>query len=76
MDVKIKDREEEIEYLRMALNMCELPVNYTQVDLIIEVVKETEKLKGNFSIKDGVKIHHGWRNKWDAYFEDLKTEKS
>ena len=57
MDVKIKDRKEGAEYLRMALNMCELWIDYPQAELIIKVLAKMEKVKGEFSISDGVEIH-------------------
>ena len=58
MEVKIEDRKEEIEYLRMGLNMAELGVSYEQADLIIRISDRLKKLKGKFSLKDGVEIHH------------------
>lgn len=69
MSVDIKDRKDEIEWLRMALNMCEININYTHADLIIKIVKELNSLKGNFSICDGVEIHHKWKEKWDEYYK-------
>lgn len=69
MDVKIKDRKEEIEFLRMALSICELGVNYIQADLIIRVFERLQKLKGKFSLHDGVELHHKWKQEWQEYFE-------
>lgn len=37
MEVKIKDRKEEIEFLRMACNMAELGIGYQHADLIIRL---------------------------------------
>ena len=70
MDVNIKDRKEEIEFLRMACNMSELGINYTHADLIIRLQNRLSKLKGKFSIKDGVEIHHKWKQDWQNYFEE------
>jgi hypothetical protein len=72
MDVKIKDRKEGAEYLRMALNMCELWIDYPQAELIIKVLAKMEKVKGEFSISDGVKIHHEWKKEWEQYFQIQK----
>ena len=72
MSVDIKDRKEEIEWLRMALNMCEININYTHADLIIKVVKDLDKLKGKFTIYDGVEIHYKWKEKWDNYYKNKK----
>lgn len=69
MEVEIKDRKEEIEHLRMALNMCEVGVDYTQTDLILRVLERLDKLKGEFSISDGVEIHHKHKQEWQTYFE-------
>ena len=69
MDVKIKDRKEGAEYLRMALNMCELWIDYPQAELIIKVLAKMEKVKSEFSISDGVEIHHKWKQEWQEYFE-------
>jgi len=70
MEVKIEDRKEEIEYLRMGLNMAELGVSYEQADLIIRISDRLKKLKGKFSLKDGVEIHHKWKQDWEKYYED------
>ena len=69
MDVKIKDRKEEIEYVRMGLNMCEMGVDYPSAELILRVIDRVEKLKGKFSCLDAVDIHHKWKDEWMAYFE-------
>ena len=70
MDVEIKDRENEIEFLRMALNICELPVCYMQTDLIVKIYKRIEKLKGDYSIKDGVIDLNEHKEKWRKYFDN------
>lgn len=71
-EVEIKDRENEIEYLRMALNICELPVSYLQTDLIVKIYKRIEKLKGNYSVEDGVKDLNDHNYKWEKYFDNKK----
>lgn len=70
MKVRIKDRKKEIEYLRMALNLCEIGVDYTHADLIIRVTKALKKMKGDFSLEDGVKVHHKWKEEWEKYFDE------
>ena len=75
MDVKIKDRKEEIEFLRMACNMAELGIGYQHADLIIRLQERLKKLKGKFSISDGVEIHYKWKQDWQNYFdEQSKTQ--
>ena len=69
MDVKIKDRKREVEYLRMALNVCEIGVDYTHTDLIIRVYEKLKVLDGKFSISDGVDILYDWKQEWQSYFD-------
>lgn len=69
MDVKVKDRKKEIEYLRIACNMAELCINYTQADLILRLQERLKKKKDSFSISASVEIHHKWKDDWDYYFE-------
>ena len=71
MEVQIKDREDAIEYLRMALAMTEFGVSYEQADLINRVVNEVRKKKGKFTIHDAVFLFYGWKQKWMTYYENL-----
>lgn len=73
-EVQMKDRKEEIEYLRMALAMSEFGVSYEQADLIHRVFKTVEKKKGKFSLSDGVKVFHEWKTFWYDYFDRLLKE--
>lgn len=75
MDVKIKDRKENIEYLRMALNMAEVGVRYIDADLIIRISERLKKLNGKFSIKDGADVHHKWKEDWEGYFEAQEAKR-
>ncbi len=70
MEVKIKDRKEEIEFLRMACNLAELRIQYEHADLILRLQERLEKLKGKFSLSDGVEIHHKWKQDWQKYIEE------
>lgn len=72
--VEIKDRITEVEYLRMALNLCELPINYEHADLIVKVVAKLEKTQGDFTLQDGVNMHHKWKNKWQEYYKNKEKE--
>jgi len=71
MDVKIKDRKKEIEYLRIACNMAEIGIEYQHADLILRLQERLNKLKGKFTILDGVEIHHKWQEDWEKYFNEL-----
>ena len=47
MDVKPKDRKEEVEFLRMACKMAEIGIDYKHADLIIKL-QENQVHKLNF----------------------------
>lgn len=68
-DVKIKDRDVNIEYLRLALNMAGIGANYIVTDLINKLFEEVKNKKGKFSIKDSVTIECEWERKWKKHFE-------
>ena len=74
MEVKIKDREKEVEYLRMSLAMCEFGVNYQHADLINMVVKETQELGDKFTLADGARILCKWKSKWEIYEYEQKKK--
>lgn len=74
MDVKIKDRINEIEFIRMALNMVQIGVDYPNADLINRTMKELKKLKGKFSLKDGCDILYEWKEDWRNYAEKQEEE--
>lgn len=74
MDVKIKDRKEEVEFLRMVCNMAELRIDYIHADLILKLQDRLNKLKGDFSLNNGVQIHHQWKTEWEKYFDDLNHQ--
>lgn len=69
-EVKIKDRDERIEQIRMLLNMCEIGVNYVHTDIILECIKLHDKLGGDASINDVTKLHFELKEKWDNYFKE------
>jgi hypothetical protein len=73
-EVKVKDRKEEIEYMRMALNICEIGVNYQQSDLIIRVSERLKYRKGKFTIHEGVEIYHKWKQDWIDYTNAAPTQ--
>ena len=69
MEVQIKDRKDEIEYLRMALAITEIGVSYEQAELINNVVNRVRQRKGKFNIHDGVGLLYAWKEKWRGYYE-------
>ena len=74
MDVKIKDRKEEVEFLRMALVMAEIGVDYKTTDLINRVTKRVNELKGKHTINDSIEILYKWKDDWQKYDEKQKKK--
>ena len=71
-EVKIEDRDTTIEYIRMALNMCEIYVNYQQTELIDMVVRECDRLGGDLTVEDACDLLSAYKKKWDKYFNEEK----
>lgn len=67
IEVKMKDRDKEIEMLRLVLNASGIYVNYQQAELINNVFQKFNELKGNFTIDDGYDILMNWKKKWEEY---------
>lgn len=76
MKVKIENRYDEIEYLRMALSICEVYVDYQTAELIDMVATEVRNKKGNFDLMDGAKIFSAWKRKWNNYEKQNRKEEA
>jgi predicted CopG family antitoxin len=50
--------------------MAELGISYQHADLIIRLQERLKKLKGKFSVSDGVEIHYKWKEDWIRYLEE------
>jgi len=74
-EVKVKDRKEDVEFLRMACNIAEIGIGYTHADLILRLQKRLETLGGKFSLQDGVEILCDWKKYWAQYFDDQTKNK-
>lgn len=74
--VKIKDRDEEVEMFRMALNMVGINVDYVVTDLIDDVVRKLIKKKGKFSMKDASNILVNHEERWEKYFKKQKESEN
>ena len=70
MDVKVKDRKEEIQQLTIVCNMAEININYIHADLILRLQERLKELKGKFAISDSIEIHYKWKEDWRKYFEE------
>jgi 6-phosphogluconate dehydrogenase len=74
MEVKIKDREREIEWIRMSLCMVEIGIEYIHADLIKRVFDVLNKKKGQYSLKDSAEIHAKWQEDWNKYFKEQQKK--
>lgn len=74
MDVEFKDRKEEPEFVRMALNICGIAIDHKTADLVYRVTQAIEKKKGDFSIRDAVQINADWEKHWKEYFKSKQKE--
>lgn len=73
--VEFKDRDAEIDALRMALNMVGVNINYETIDLVLLVQKDL-KAKGpeKFSIRCAAQIASSWESCWTKYYKDKKND--
>jgi len=69
-EVKIQDRDEKVEQIRMMLNMCEIGVSYIHTDIILECIKLHDRLGGGATINDVTMLHFELKNKWNKYFKE------
>jgi hypothetical protein len=67
IDCDIKDRREEVEYLRIILAMAEFGVSYVQADLINRCVKLRNEKGGDAVVSDGVDVFWEWKRHWNDY---------
>jgi len=74
-EVKIQDRDEKVEQIRMMLNMCEVGAGYVTTDIILECINLYDKLGGGATIEDVTKLYFELKNKWDKYFEEQEKNK-
>lgn len=75
MDVRMKDRKQLIEMIRIVLNMCEIGVDYPMAEMVYECVKAVEKKKGKFTILDACEMLQKHHDKWDKYIAQLNRPK-
>lgn len=75
MEVKIKDRKEDVEFFRIACNMAKINLDYIHADLILKLQERLQKMKGGYAISDSVEIYAEWKEYWDNYFEELTLKK-
>lgn len=69
-------RDEQINYLRIALGLQKIGIDNEMADRIIETYEKILKLKGKFSIKDAVEIEMKMNKKYTEIKVKAKTNKN
>ena len=75
-DIKIKDRETEIEYLRLALVLSGVQIDYMTTKLVNRIFKEVAKRKGKFNIGHAAEIRASHAAEIQDYFKEESKEDS
>ena len=70
----MEDRQEDVEFIRIALSAVQIGVNYCQADLIKRTLDVLEQKKGDFTTRDASFILSEWEADWDEYFESNRGE--
>lgn len=75
-EVKIADREYDVNILHIALNQSGLMVDYVTADLIKRTLDVLLEKGSEMKISDSIDIKTSHKEKWEAYFltEDRKNE--
>jgi hypothetical protein len=73
--VAIKDYEENVHLLLIALSLTGIQIDYPTADLVYSCLKRFNKLKGKMAISDGVEIKIEHQKKWDLYFKQKEENK-
>lgn len=80
--VPYKDRDVDVNILRVALNGVGINVSYFEAELVDTVVKMVADKGGDITMKDLAKVHSDWIDKWEPYFkaqaqgeDDIEDEK-
>jgi hypothetical protein len=74
MNVAVKDRQRDIEYIRIALNCVEIGIDYQRADLINRTLVVLARNKGKFSLENATEIQAKWEKDWADYFDEKKKE--
>jgi len=69
MDVKIKDRDQKIEMLRLALNTADFGIEYWGLILFLRIQEAYAKKGGKMNMMDAAKVRATWEAERTAYDE-------
>lgn len=72
--VEIKDWEQDVHLLYIALRSVGIGVGYMTTDLINSTLKVFNKSKGKMTLMDACKIKAQHQQKWDSYFAEKEFE--
>ena len=72
--VEIKDWEQDVHLLYIALRSVGVGVGYMTTDLINSTLKVFNKSKGKMTLMDACKIKAEHQQKWDSYFSEKEFE--
>ena len=74
MRVPFDQRDEKVNNLKLALNMCTINTSYEDTELVYKLFNKTLELGGDCTIDDIVKIQVAHEKKWREYYESKKTK--
>ena len=74
MNIPIKDRDKDIEFIRLGLCAAFVSISYQDADLVNRIMTAVKKKKGKFNLEDAVTIRHEWDEEYKKKFEVLKEE--
>jgi len=72
--IEIKDWEQDVHLLYIALRSVGIGVGYMTTDLINSTLKVFNKSKGKMTLMDACKIKAEHQQKWDSYFSEKEFE--
>ena len=65
MNIKLEDRDQWIEYYRLAVNAVGIQVDYQTMDMIATLIRRIDDIGGDFSLKDAGRIQVEWGQRWE-----------
>ena len=69
MRVPFDQRDEKVNNLKLALNLCNVHTTYEDADLFNTLFNKVNELGGDFTIKDATTIQVDHEKKWREYHE-------
>lgn len=73
-EVKISDREYDVNILHVALNQSGIMIDYVSADLVKRTLDVLLEKGGEMTISDAIDIKHSHKTKWESYFSQNLQE--